>query len=180
MNKQQTLSRLTMQAKNDGHNGVFDTYDLAMMMQFRHNNKFSGFIGKASKNNTIKRVAKGLYINPLSPPNPRTAIYLIAKRLRWNVSNYVSLESQLSYLGIISQQLMGHVTIMTTGRKGIFKTAYGVIEFTHTMRSICELSDQLYYDEDIGMFRANRQRAIADLKRVGRNVNMIEEMPDAE
>jgi hypothetical protein len=75
---------------------------------------------------------------------------------------------------------MGHVTIMTTGRKGIFETDYGIIEFTHTMRSISELADNLYYDDDIGMFRANTQRAIADLKRVGRNVNMIEEAEDAE
>lgn len=64
MSKYQTLSRLTIKARNDGHSGLFDTYDLAMMMQSKHDNQFSGFIGKASKNNTIKRVANGMYINP--------------------------------------------------------------------------------------------------------------------
>lgn len=180
MSKYQTLSRLTIKARNDGHSGLFDTYDLAMMMQSKHDKLFSGFIGKASKNNTIKRVANGMYINPLAPPNPRTAIYLVAKRLRWNCCNYVSLESQLSHLGTISQQLMGRVTIITTGRKGTFETDYGIIEFTHTMRSISELADSLYYDDDIGMFRANKQRAISDIKRVGRNINMIEDGEDAE
>ena len=180
MSKYQTLNRLTIKARNDGHSGLFNTYDLAMMMQSKHDNQFSGFIGKANKNNTIKRVARGIYVNPLAPPNPRTAIFLVAKHLRWDCCNYVSLESQLSHLGIISQQLMGRVTIITTGRKGIFETDYGVIEFTHTMRSISELSESLYYDEDIGMFRASKQRAISDLKRVGRNVNMIEGIEDAE
>lgn len=180
MSKYQKLNRLTITARNDGHSGLFRTYDLAMMMQSKHDNDFSGFLGKATKNNTIKRVARGVYINPLAPPNPRTAIYRIAVLLRWEYCNYVSLESQLSHLGVISQQLMGRVTIMTTGRKGIFETDYGVIEFTHTMRSIEEVSDSLYYDDDIGMFRANKKRAISDLKRVGRNVNMIEGIEDAE
>lgn len=180
MSKYQKLSRLTITARNNGHSGLFSTYDMAMMMQSKHDNNFSGFLAKAFGNNTIQRVARGIYINPLAPPNPRTAIYSIAMLLKWEYCNYVSLESQLSHLGVISQQLMGRVTIMTTGRKGIFETDYGVIEFTHTMRSIEELSDSLYFDEDIGMFRANKQRAISDLKRVGRNVNMIEGIEYAE
>jgi hypothetical protein len=36
MSQYQTLSRLSIQARNDGHSGVFDTYDLAMMMQKTH------------------------------------------------------------------------------------------------------------------------------------------------
>jgi hypothetical protein len=175
MNRFQILNGLTIQAKNNGHSGLFTTYDLAMMMNASHDNIFSGFLGKASRNNVLKRVTKGIYINPLAPPNPRKAIYHIATILRWEYCNYVSLETQLSHLGIISQIPIEHITIMTTGRKGKFATNYGTIEFTHTMRSIEELSPNLYFDYDIGIFRANKKRAISDLKRVGRNVNMIEE-----
>jgi len=43
------------------------------------------------------------------------------------------------------------------------------------LRSSKELGDALYYDPDVGMFRAKQKKAIADLKRVGRNINMLKE-----
>ena len=88
----------------------------------------------------------------------------------------MSLESQLSYLGVISQIPMSYLSVMTTGRSGTFTTDYGTIEFTHTNREISSLEDGVYFDDEIGMFRANEKRAIADLKRVGRNMDMVEEV----
>ncbi len=41
------------------------------------------------------------------------------------------LESALSEYGVISQIPIDRLTIMTTGRKGHYKTPYGTIEFTH-------------------------------------------------
>jgi hypothetical protein len=72
--------------------------------------------------------------------------------------------------------MFDRITIMTTGRKGTITTAFGVIEFTHTKRSINELSNNVYYDDEIGIFRATTEQAIKDLRRVGRNVEMI--MPE--
>jgi hypothetical protein len=180
MSKFDLLSRITIKACGDGHSGLFTTSDLALIMKSQYDDAFRSFLGKACKNKVIKRVSKGIYINPLTPPNPRTAIYQIISLLRFNHCNYISLESQLSHLGIISQIMMGHVTVMTNGRSGTFTTDYGVIEFTHTMRSSKELGDALYYDRDVGMFRAKQKKAIADLKRVGRNINMLEESLNAK
>lgn len=64
---------------------------------------------------------------------------------------------------------------MTTGRSGEFITDYGTIEFTHTSRRINLVEHDVYFDNEVGMFRANKERAIADLKRVGRNTDMIED-----
>ena len=64
---------------------------------------------------------------------------------------------------------------MTTGRSGKVETPFGTIEFTHTTKAINQIKQDLYYDAETGIFRATEKRAIADLRRVGRNLNMINE-----
>lgn len=93
---------------------------------------------------------------------------LIAKTLRRGEYNYISLESALSEYGIISQIPIDRLTIMTTGRKGEYKTSYGVIEFTHTKRSVTDILDNIH---SVGrpLRMASKQAAERDLKRVGRN-----------
>jgi len=81
----------------------------------------------------------------------------------------------LSYTGVISQVAMGTLTLMTNGRSGIFDTPYGVIEFIHTKKNLDEISKNLYNDKEVRMYRANNEQAIADLKDVGRNLQMIED-----
>ena len=94
--------------------------------------------------------------------------------MRSGVLNYISLESQLSYSGDISQVIMDRVTVITKGRSGTFSTPYGVIEFTHTKKLISHIAPNLYFDPDIKMYRANTEQAIADLKDCRRNVSMLE------
>ena len=109
----------------------------------------------------------------LPPPEPATAIYKIIKKLRGAVLNYISLESQLSHTGDISQVVMGRVTVMTKGRRGKFSTPYGIIEFTHTKKSVNDIMPNLYFDSDIRMYRATSEQAIADLKDCNRNRHML-------
>ncbi len=96
------------------------------------------------------------------------------KKLRGGVLNYISLESQLSYTGDISQVLIDRLTVVTKGRSGTFSTPYGVIELTHTKKSIHKIAPNLYLDNDINMYRAKTVQAIADLKDCNRNVHMLE------
>lgn len=63
---------------------------------------------------------------------------------------------------------------MTNGRSGKFKTTYGTIEFIHTNRELGKLESDIYFDGDIGIHRATEARAIADLRRVGRNTHLLE------
>jgi uncharacterized protein (DUF39 family) len=97
----------------------------------------------------LRRVVKGIYESTITPPEPVTAIYKIIKKLRSSVLSYISLESQLSYTGDISQVIMDRVTIVTKGRSGIFSTPYGVIEFTHTENPVRNIAPSLYFDTDI-------------------------------
>ena len=135
---------------------------------------FTKLLAGCVKKGTLRRVANGLFESALTPPEPTTAIYKIIKKLRSDVLNYISLESQLSHTGDISQVIMGRVTVMTKGRAGAFSTPYGVIEFTHTKQPISKIAPNLYFDTDINMYRANSQQAIADLKNCNRNLHMLE------
>ena len=154
--------------------GIHHASELAFMLGEAHTPAFTKFLADCVKKGIIRRVAQGLFESLLTPPEPTTALYKIIKKLRGNVLTYISLESQLSYTGDISQVIMGRVTVVTKGRSGIFSTPYGVIEFTHTKKPIKQIAPNLYFDADINMYRATTQQAIADLKHCNRNLHMLE------
>jgi hypothetical protein len=126
------------------------------------------------KKGIIRRVTTGIFESTITPPDPVTAIYKIVKKLRGGVLSYISLESQLSHTGDISQVPMDRFTIMTKGRSGTFATPYGVIELTHTKQPVHNIMPNLYLDSSIGMYRAKTAQAIADLKSCNRNLHMLE------
>lgn len=179
MSKLRNLINVTLGAKQGGHSGLFTTQDLALLTQSIPDANFTKFLHKAVKAKVLDKVCKNVFINPLSPPEGKGVLVKIANILHWGQFVYISLESQLSYLGVISQVTMNRITLMTTGRSGLIKTKYGTIEFTHTSRKIAAIKDEVYFDSDVGAFRASKEKATKDLKRVGRNVAMIEEVEDA-
>ncbi len=126
------------------------------------------------KRGQIRRVLKGFYESSITPPEPTTAIYKLIKKMRSGVLSYISLESQLSQTGDISQIVMGRVTVVTKGRSGCFDTPYGTIELTHTKQPVEKIVPNLYYDPDIKMYRAKTVQALADLKHCKRNLHMVE------
>lgn len=154
--------------------GIHSVSELAFMMGERYTPAFTKFLSGCVKKGIIRRVANGVFESTLTPSEPFTAIYKIIKKLRGSVLIYISLESQLSYTGEISQIVIDRVTIMTKGRSGTFCTPYGVIEFTHTKKPISKIAPNLYFDPDIKMYRANSKQAIADLKACNRNLHMLE------
>lgn len=154
--------------------GIHTVAELAYMMGEKNNHAFVKFLSDATKKSIVGRVAKGLYESALTPPEPSTAIYKIAKKLRHDALTYISLESQLSSTGDISQVMMGRVTLMTKGRAGVFETPYGTIEFTHTKKPLEQIAPNLYFDPDIKMYRAKTEQAVSDLKNCKRNMHMLE------
>lgn len=155
--------------------GVHTAHELAYMMGEQPTSAFTKFLADGVKKNILRRVAQGVFESSITPPEPYTAIYQIIKKLRGNVLNYISLESQLSAMGEISQIIMERVTVMTKGRSGLFETPYGSIEFVHTKKPLSQLMPELYFDEDIKMYRAKSALAITDLKHCNRNLQMLAE-----
>lgn len=124
----------------------------------------------------LKRVAKGVYLNPDGLPGLKgRALETIAAVLRRGATSYISLESALSEYGAISQVPVSHLTVMTTGSAGLIETDYGVIEFKHTKRRAAAITERVLIDPDRPLPVATPLAAWRDLKRVGRNTDMVDQ-----
>lgn len=156
------------------HGGIHSIAELAYLINTAVTPSFRKLLIDCVRKGVLRRVANGLYESTITPPTPSTALFKTASKLREGYLNYVSLESQLSHSGHISQIPMDRLTIMTKGRAGTFETHYGTIEFTHSKKSQQKLSDHLYFDHEIKMFRATIEQAMADLKNCQRNLHMLE------
>lgn len=120
----------------------------------------------------ITHISRGLYINPRAKSLPADLLAALVPFLRPWAFNYLSLESALSEAGFISQ-IPSRLTVMTTGRRQTFETSYGTIEFVHTEQSIESLRRQVKWDSRRRLAIATPDRARSDLKRVGRNVELL-------
>jgi hypothetical protein len=117
------------------------------------------------------RAARGVYVNPHARSLPSDVRGGLIRFLRPREVTYVSLESRLSEAGAISQ-VATTLTCMTTGSPGRFDTPWGAIEFTHTDRHIAPGTD--VHARDDGVLEATVERAARDLRRVGRNLGLID------
>jgi predicted transcriptional regulator of viral defense system len=127
------------------------------------------------KDGLLVKAARGIYVNASAASrNAGWIIEEVAKALRPGKVCYVSLESILSEYGVISQIPMSRLTVMTTGSSGVHETPYGVIEFTHTKRSVPDVLDRTIFIRERPLRIAKKQSAVQDLLRVGRNTDMID------
>jgi hypothetical protein len=125
----------------------------------------------------LTRAARGVYVNPHARSRPPDVRRALLRFLRPREINYVSLESKLSETGAISQ-ITTTLTCMTTGSPGRFETPWGAIEFTHTDRKIRIGEDVIPQDD--GTLEATMRTALRDLRRVGRNLGLIDDETLAE
>jgi predicted transcriptional regulator of viral defense system len=127
----------------------------------------------------IQRVARSLYVNPRARCMPPDVLGALVPFLRPWDSCYLSLESVLSEAGWISQ-IPNRLTLMTTGREYVFETPYGVVEFVHTKQTADQLRADVTTDERREFPVATPRRALRDLKRVGRNMDLVTVPEDAD
>jgi predicted transcriptional regulator of viral defense system len=153
---------------------VFARRDIEKMFPKESGKAMDKSLQRMAADGVLLRVAKGFYVNPIAKSKNRWIAEEIAKALRPGCMSYVSLESILSEYGVISQIMIGRLTVMTTGRSGIVETPYGIIEFTHTKRMRSEILGRTLEAKGRPLRIATKQAAIRDLLRVGRNVNMMD------
>lgn len=153
---------------------VFIKHDMAKLFPHDKAKALDEGLNRLVKTGLIKRACRGVYVNENARSFDHYTIEHIAKALRRNAYNYVSLESMLSEYGLISQIPLDHLTVMTTGREGTYKTLYGVIEFTHTKRTVNNILDHIKKLSDRPLRVATQETALRDLKRVGRNLHLLE------
>lgn len=131
------------------------------------------------KEEVLIKAVRGIYVYAYAADIESYTLQHIARAMRQGEYLYLSMESVLSETGYISQILIDRITVMTTGRAGTHHTPFGVIEFVHTKRS---LNDTLPYLKkgDGGLMEAPAPIAWRDLKRVGRNIDMVQNVPELE
>lgn len=167
---QQRLQQLELQT-----NTALFSYNQAKVL-FSDENEQTMYTAlcRLTKKGVIQKVCKGVWLNPLSRfAQNDTRLEELALLLRFDHYNYVSLETVLSQASVISQQMFSYLTVMTTGASKIIKASFGTLEFTHTKRDLIELSQ---YKVPVGhkMPWASVDIAYRDLKRIGRNLDMID------
>ena len=153
---------------------VFTFQDMRMMFPDESAKTLSESLGRLVRAGLLERVGKGLYFNPLSQRGHGRLLEEIAAAMRGGEYNYTSLECALSEWGVISQIPMQYLTVMTTGRKGTFRTPYGTIEFTHTKRSVADILRNTIIMDPPRLRLATAPAAYRDLKRVGRNLHLVD------
>lgn len=132
-------------------------------------------LSRASQKGILERVCKGIYFYPKSGYDSSTVLFKVASKLRANSFNYVSLETVLSNSGAISQQLLGWITVMTTGRSGMNNCGrFGTVELIHTAKSQEKIMSHLRLDLQTGLWWADEELALQDMKDAKRNMGLIE------
>ena len=153
---------------------VFTSGDLAKIFSEDNPRTLNAGLRRLVKNKILLRMMKGVYLFGLSRTQQGDTLEQIAVAIRRGEYNYISLESALSEYGVISQIPVDRLTIMTTGRKGEYITPFGVLEFTHTRRSVANILDSII-DRGRPLKIATKKAAYRDLKRVGRNIHLVDE-----
>lgn len=154
---------------------VFTKHMLAKLFASDHQKTFEEGLRRLVQADILQRVCRGVYVNKDAVSFDQHVIERIAQALRGAAYNYISLESALSEYSVISQIPVDRVTVMTTGRAGIYHTSYGTIEFTHTKRSVEDILKNTLCIKDKPLRIATEKTALRDLKRVGRNLHLIDE-----
>ncbi len=119
------------------------------------------------------RVCRNLYANERARSMPVTRLEAVVPYLRPNELTYLSQESRLADLGLISQMPIDRLTLMTTGRSQLYTTRYGTLEFTHTSKSPEKILDETTLNAETGLLEASEALSLRDLRRAGRNLHMI-------
>lgn len=154
---------------------VFTKKDIGKIFPEEDEKALEKSLQRMVKAGVLIKAARGVYVNASAAMrHSGRIIEEVAKALRPGKRCYVSLESMLSEYGVISQIPMSHLTVMTTGASGVHETPFGVIEFTHTKRSVPDVLQRSLFVKDRPLRIAKKQTAVQDLLRVGRNTDMID------
>ncbi len=153
---------------------LFRSTDLRMLCPNLSDNTFKALMARTVRSGLLMRISKGIYLCKKAFRPDGLLLFHVVALMRANQFNYISLETVLSDLGIISQIPINRITIMSSGRSNIISCAnYGVIEFIHTNQKPAALVDQLIYDNACGLWRANARLALRDIKVTHRNCDLI-------
>ncbi|MDQ1090681.1 putative transcriptional regulator of viral defense system [Xanthomonas sacchari] len=141
-------------------------------------NTFRTAMSRHVREQVVERLAPGLFLNPYAAP-PAWALERLASRLRPQDAMYVSLESALHEHGLISQ-VPSRLTLMTSGRSYLHETSLGTIEFVHTAVPPARWRSRTMFMPSRKVHVASAALALEDLRKVGRNLDLVSAAGDED
>lgn len=167
---QDTLSRIATSSHY-----LFATDDLRALIPGLSYDAFRAMLSRAARRGIVERLCRGIYLYPGVARVRGYELYHAAARLRAHEFSYISLESALSDLGIISQIPVARITLMSTGRSTTVGCGhYGIIEFVHTAQDPNVVAPDVVYDEACRLWRATPSRALRDIRATGRSLDLVD------
>ena len=155
---------------------LYTTADLSKLLAEKSPHTFNTRLRRLVTAGILRRMARGVYLFAQSAHIDGAILEAIAQTLRRGAYNFVSYESALSEYGVISQVPIDRLTVATTGRRGEYRTPYGAIEFTHTERDPASLMSNTLIRDGRLLPLATQDLALQQLRRSGRNLDMIGEL----
>jgi hypothetical protein len=154
---------------------LFSLQDLRALCPDMSDVAFKTLLSRTVRLGYLERICRGLYAYKHTLYSNGFLLFHAAAHLRSNAFNYISLETVLSDAGIISQIPINSISMMSSGRSNTVSCGQlGTIEFIHTTQKPADILDQLIYDTDCRLWRANVRLALRDMKRTHRNCDLID------
>lgn len=153
---------------------LFTLLDMRSLFPQLSDSAFKTLMSRAVLSELLTRICRGIYLYKPALPKDGLLLYHVAALLRADNFNYISLETVLSDVGVISQIPLNRISIMSSGRNNIITCGeFGTIEYIHTRQDPELMMHQLTYDHRCGLWRANVHLAIRDMKATHRNCDLI-------
>lgn len=164
-----------LQLFSDERNFIFTVHSLSVVFPDLSEENINQLLCRANKNGILERICKGVYINPNVTYDISSVLFSVAEALRFPECMYISLESALSAISVISQQMIGYLTIITSGRSSVIDCSrFGKIEFVHS--DCVELvPGKVHFDIQTGMYWATEEQALRDMKKHRRKLMTLVE-----
>jgi len=154
---------------------IFTLQDFRLLLPELSDSAFKTLMSRAVKGGILEKICRNLYTYNANLYSKGHLLFHAATYLRSCAFNYISLETALSDLGIISQVPINTITIMTSGRSNIISChRFGIIEFIHTQQKPEHIMEQLTYDPNLRLWRAHATLALRDMKITHRNCDLID------
>lgn len=138
-------------------------------------------IRRLAADEALVSVSRNLYAYGFSRNLGSDTLQDVAIALRPGEYVYESFESAGSKWGFISQIPMDRITVATTGWSGVFKTPFGVVDYTHLSKTGFSMMVDSVDRSPYGSLRlAKKATAAADLVIARRSLDLIdwEELED--
>ncbi|MGE4489369.1 MAG: hypothetical protein AB7E95_07495 [Kiritimatiellales bacterium] len=158
----------------DASDRVFALSDFKALLPEHQSGAFKSVVTRLEKRGDLIRICRGIYILPNCELHGSDLLGRTAARLRAGQFNYLSLETVLSDVGVISQIPLNRITLMSSGRTSVISCgAYGNIEFVHTRKRAADLAPRLSYDSHCQLWRASVELALQDMKDTQRDTGLV-------